>query len=155
MKRGCRFSMSPSGTDVKRVVAHSGAPVGRCLSTADASLSLSLSLSCPSSTPLLAARFPRFEQYSRGWATHTREAAGVPGAVSSCPDAVSRSGRVSVIRRRRHPHLAVAVEEVPRCAPTRWGCCSGRRGLNPRPRRPLIFARDCSRVVLCPLKKGN
>src|ERR1700691_4732789 len=43
MKRGC-FRVSQSGTDVSGIPARPFGPVGRCLSIADASLSLSLSL---------------------------------------------------------------------------------------------------------------
>jgi hypothetical protein len=43
MMRGC-VGMSSLGTGVVRVVGHCGVPVGRCVSSADTSLSLSLSL---------------------------------------------------------------------------------------------------------------
>jgi hypothetical protein len=43
MKRGC-VRVSPSGTDVMGIVACSEEPVARCVSVADTSLSLSLSL---------------------------------------------------------------------------------------------------------------
>ena len=72
-------------------------------------------------------------------------APGVPDAATSSPDRLSGSGRVSTIRRPRHPHLAAAVEEAPGRAPTRTGRCSGRRGLNPRPRRPRL----CSNSIAC------
>jgi hypothetical protein len=43
MKRGC-FRVSPLGTDVMGVATRPCGPVGRCVSSADTSLSLSLSL---------------------------------------------------------------------------------------------------------------
>ena len=59
--------MSPLGTDVVRIVACPGGRVARCVSVADTSLSLSLSLSAPLEASRLAAGFPRSEQCSRGW----------------------------------------------------------------------------------------
>ena len=46
MMRG-RVRVSPVRTDVVGIVACSGGPVARCVSVADTSLSLSLSLSAP------------------------------------------------------------------------------------------------------------
>jgi hypothetical protein len=46
MKRGC-FRVSPLGTDVTRVVVRPSGAITRCVSLADTSLSLSLSLSTP------------------------------------------------------------------------------------------------------------
>jgi hypothetical protein len=43
MKRGC-FRVSPTGTDVMGVVVRPGGAITRCVSLADTSLSLSLSL---------------------------------------------------------------------------------------------------------------
>ncbi len=57
--RGC-FRVSQLGTDVSGIVARQFGAVGRCVSSADTSLSLSLSLSCPSSTPRLTAPSRRF-----------------------------------------------------------------------------------------------
>ncbi len=46
MKRGC-FRVSPIGTDVRGVVVRPWGAITRCVSVADTSLSLSLSLSAP------------------------------------------------------------------------------------------------------------
>ena len=56
--RGC-FHVFSSGTDVTGVAVRQSTAFGRCVSSADTSLSLSLSL-CPSSTPDLTAEFGRF-----------------------------------------------------------------------------------------------
>jgi hypothetical protein len=66
--RGC-FRVFSSGTNVTGVGVRQSTPVGRCLSIADASLSLSLSLSCPSSTPPLTAKFGRFSTPLAGYGT--------------------------------------------------------------------------------------
>jgi hypothetical protein len=153
MKRGC-FRVSPLGTDVKRVVAHRGAPVGRCLGI-EASLSLSLSLSCPSSASPLAADFARtprrLELPVRGgprsvWGGLECPAAAIDGVPRLCEvardrtrgcTAASRLAGRGLFERRCHPHLAPAFEEAPSRAPTRVGYAgsAGRRGLDPRPRR--------------------
>ena len=57
MRRGC-FRVSSLGTDVSRVFRCPLGAVGRCVSSADTSLSLSLSLSCPSSASGLTAKSP-------------------------------------------------------------------------------------------------
>ena len=46
MKRGC-FRVSPIGTDVVGIVVRPAGAITRCVSLADTSLSLSLSLSTP------------------------------------------------------------------------------------------------------------
>ena len=61
---------------------------------------------------------------------------------SSRSDRFSKPGQASAGRRRRHPHLATVREEAPTkragrsLIGARRGRCAGRRGLNPRPRRP-------------------
>ncbi len=127
MKRGC-FRVSPFGTDVMGIVAHSGAPVGRCVSSADTSLSLSLSL-CPGllgSDSGFGAR--RGVSHDLPAGTHRAFECGVRR---------SRQAAQGLFERRCHPHLAPAFEEAPAHAhPTRAGSVSAeRRGHNPRPRR--------------------
>jgi hypothetical protein len=68
MTRDC-FRVFSLGTDVPGVATCSNGPVGRCVSSADTSLSLSLSLSCPGSTPLLSAASSRLSRLFAGYAT--------------------------------------------------------------------------------------
>jgi hypothetical protein len=53
MKGSSSFRMSPFGTDMMGMPVRHGAPVGRCVSSADSSLSLSLSLSLVPVVPLV------------------------------------------------------------------------------------------------------
>jgi hypothetical protein len=124
--RGC-FRVSQLGTFVPGVAACPFGPVGRCVSSADTSLSLSLSLSCPSSTSRLAADFPRTDRR--------------PGYLSGvgfslCICGVRRGGWCLFERHRPLPLRVVAFEEAPAFILTRAGSRYGeRRGPNPRPRR--------------------
>jgi hypothetical protein len=78
-----------------------------------------------------------------------------PGAKNGAPDHLLAGSRRALgcgvprsrglFERRCHfPHLVVAFEQAPSCAPTRVGVVSaGRRGHHPRPRRPSICPLAC------------
>ena len=126
MKRGC-FRVSPLGTDVMRVGVRPNAPVGRCVSSADTSLSLSLS--GPSSTPRLAADFPRTDR-------RLELLSGVGRSLCICGSRRPVQGACSSVAGTAS---LIAVSSVFEEAPVRTPICAGsvieRRGLNPRPRR--------------------
>ena len=90
MMRGC-FCMSPSGTNVMGTVAAEGPPVCRCVSAADTSLSLSLSL-----FRLCGAEKRRLGAHSERLASsrHSRESgarrAPARGPRAACPQGPTR-----------------------------------------------------------------
>jgi hypothetical protein len=131
MKRGC-FRVSPNGADVMGVVVRPVGAITRCVSLADTSLSLSLSLY--SGSPSQEARHGAEERAGHHpLAGHHR----APGrGIRRCCCGVSRG----LFERRCDPHPA-ALEEVPSRIPTRAGTSStGRRGpTDLGPRRPNTF----------------
>jgi hypothetical protein len=118
------------------------APVSRCVSTADSSLSLSLSLSAPD----LLGPEPSFSAEKGALLAGLRRAPGRgichvwrrPLAVSPCADV---RVDISLVRPPHTPWRA--FEEVPSRAPTRDGSVGPmRRGLSHAwPRRPLFSSR--------------
>jgi hypothetical protein len=158
MKRGC-FRVSPLGTDVMGVATCLCGSVGRCVSSADTSLSLSLSLSTPACSTL-------------GLAAPSQVAVplGRYGARTPCC-AIGDDRRPFVRglfeRRCRPPHRVVAAfEEVPSRDPAlravcprlkifrssigmRAGSVAARRGPAPEP-----GSRRCLCVVCVPRNRG-
>jgi hypothetical protein len=147
--KGSSFRMSPFGTDMMGMPVRHGAPVGRCVSSADSSLSLSLSLSCPCSSPRLAAGFPRFPERSRGWASRASGSAFAACFAASC--AVRARVRIGL---GHPPHNPWRVfEEASACVPTRAGAVSNpeRRGptdLGSR-RSPVFATQGSHRSPMC------
>jgi hypothetical protein len=113
MMRGC-FCMSPVGTDVTGVAVLPRGVVVRCVSTAEASLSLSLSL---------YSQFPSAQSGAKNRCLAGRSRAFERGFCRS------RIVRDLFERRRRVPLLAVTFEEASLRVPSRGGVGSaGRRG---------------------------
>jgi hypothetical protein len=137
-------------TDVTGVVVRSSEPITRCVSVADTSLSLSLSLS----TPNLSGLEPSFGA-ENGAPDHLLVG---PRRASGCgicrsrrrPLAVSPWADVRVIELACSPNPWGTSEEVPSRAPTRAGFVGPRRrGLfHAWPRRPLLSGVSTEFAVL-------
>ena len=122
MRRGC-FRVSSLGTNVMGMPACLCGPVGRCVSSADTSLSLSLSL-CPGSTPGLTTDSPRVAVplVGKGTALRSRLLSGErvmsvgrrrPGVASAPSSSVSmRHGGVRVAEVQRARMLSSAIQVV-------------------------------------------
>jgi len=146
MMRGC-FRVSPMGTDVMGIALRPVGALARCVSVADTSLSLSLSLSTPGllgKKPSLGAQSGAHNDLLAG--IHRPPGCGVRRSPRAHGSLVSCAPRGSVLRARglferrcRVPHLAVAFEKAPSRAPTRDGSSSAeRRGSHKGPRRSPI-----------------
>jgi hypothetical protein len=130
LMRGC-IRVSPLGTDVTGVVVRPVGAITRCVSVADTSLSLSLSLSTPNLSGLKPSSGAENGAYSDLLAGSRRAPGRGFRRSWRRPLAVSPCAGVRVIGLAGSPYNPWGTsEEVPSRAPTRVGfVVPGRRGL--------------------------